>query len=358
MQTTPKRPARQWLFILITVACLLFALIYVFGSARKNSALARDPAFDAPSLLAANTALDPEDPENVNSPQTWQQQPQLLSVNESGSADFGKVEMAPLTTGIGAKIATGLKCARVYYAADKGICLTREVGFMATETTATIFGADFQPQFTFSTPGIPSRARISPDGRRAAFTVFVLGHSYTDLQMSTATFLMETETGATIANLEEFAVWHAGALIQALDFNFWGVTFTHDSNFFYATLRYAGKAYLVYGDILARKVEVLRENVECPSLSPDGTRLVFKKLLPDATSWRLTALDLKTFTETPLAEVQSIDDQVEWLDNNHVLYGTADPNPPPWMSIMVVPADGSGRPQVFAPGAVSPVVVR
>jgi len=354
MQTTPKRPARQWIFILITVVCLLFALVYVFGSARKNSVLAIDPAVESPLPLAGNSPLRPE---NGGVRPTWSGQPHLISINETSSADLGKVEMAPLTGGVGPKTMTGLKCERVYYAADKGICLTREVSYVTAKTTAIIFGPDFRPQSKFSTPGIPSRARISPDGRRAAFTVFVIGHSYADLEMSTATFLLDTATGVPIANLEEFAVWRAGALVQAPDFNFWGVTFARDSNSFYATLRYGGKAYLVHGDIKARKVEVLRENVECPSLSPDGTRLVFKKLIARAT-WRLTALDLTTFTETPLAEAQSIDDQAEWLDNNHVLYGAVDPNPPPWMSIMVVPADGSGQPQVFAAGAVSPAVVQ
>jgi hypothetical protein len=62
--------------------------------------------------------------------------------------------------------------------------------------------------------------------------------------------------------------------------------------------------------------------------------------------------------ETPLAEKESIDDQVEWLDNERLLYQKQDDTPPNWLSVFVVPADGSGQPDVFLPKAESPVVVR
>jgi hypothetical protein len=55
--------------------------------------------------------------------------------------------------------------------------------------------------------------------------------------------------------------------------------------------------------------------------------------------------------ETPLAETRSVDDQAEWLDDEHVLYGLDE-------SIWTVPADGSGAPQLFARRADSPAVVR
>src|SRR5262249_35106559 len=104
-------------------------------------------------------------------------------------------------------------------------------------------------------------------------------------------------------------------------------------------------------------VTTLYENVECPSLSPDEKHIVFKKLITRA-NWRLTVLDLMTFAETPLAETKSVDDQAEWLDNNHVLYGMPGLNSPPWMNVMVTPADGSRQPSLFASGASSPAVVQ
>lgn len=353
MAPMPKTNQRLSLFVLITLGCVLFSLVYIFGAARKSGGLGAALAISSPLHNAAESPLPPE----ASHPrQDLQQQPHLVFINGKGAPDLGKVEMTALADQ-DETFVSNLKCERVYYAAKQGICLIRNVSYTSANTTAVLFGSDFQPKFTFTTDGIPSRARVSPDGRYAAFTVFVLGHSYADAQMSTATFLMDTTTGKPLANLEEFAIWQQGKLLQSPDINFWGMTFAHDSNFFYATLRTNGKIYLVHGDIKARKVTTIYENVECPSLSPDEKRIAFKKLVSRA-FWRLTVLDLTTFKETPLAEVKSVDDQAEWLDNDHVLYAGVDPAPPPWMSVMVVPADGSGKPQVYASGALSPAVVR
>ena len=83
--------------------------------------------------------------------------------------------------------------------------------------------------------------------------------------------------------------------------------------------------------------------MECPSLSPDGTRLAFKKRLDgaDPDDWRLSVLNLKTGEEHPLAETQNVDDQAEWLDNDHVLYAKFPDEGFP--DIWSVPADGTGR---------------
>ena len=70
-----------------------------------------------------------------------------------------------------------------------------------------------------------------------------------------------------------------GKVLQSADFNFWGVTFRRDSNAFFATLRTGTATYLVAGDIAAKRMTVVYEGVECPSLSPDETRIAFKKLI-------------------------------------------------------------------------------
>jgi Tol biopolymer transport system component len=257
---------------------------------------------------------------------------------------------------------TDLKCDRVYYAAGNGLCLLYDTSMAAKDPLApipvgvTLFGSDFKPRHQFTAEGIPSRTRISPDGKYAAYTVFVTGHGYMDVNMSTATVILDTATGESLGNLEEFETWKDGQRFQSPEFNFWGVTFAQDSNQFYATLRQGYTTYLVQGDVSARTLTVLRENVECPSLSPDGTRLAFKKLVEN--QWRLSVLDLATMTETALAETDAIDDQVEWLDNEHILYQKDDFDAPKRVSVFVVPADGSGTPEVFIPNATSPVVVR
>jgi uncharacterized repeat protein (TIGR01451 family) len=246
-----------------------------------------------------------------------------------------------------------LECMRVYYAGDHGLCLAEDSGLL-TNYAAYIFNANFEVQHKVELSGLPSRTRVSADGKYGATTVFVTGHSYAEGGFSTETTLIELATGNKLANLEDFTIYRDDNQIEAADFNFWGVTFKSDSNQFYATLATQGETYLVEGTVDSKEAKVLRSNVECPSLSPDGTKIAFKKRVGGelgAVVWRFHVLDLATGVETALAETRSIDDQLEWLDNNHVLYGEA-------ADTWVVPADGTGSPQRFMSQAVSPTVVR
>ena len=129
------------------------------------------------------------------------------------------------------------------------------------------------------------------------------------------------------------------------------MTFARDSNRFYATLASAGKTYLIEGNLKRRSLRTLRENVECPSLSPDGTRVAYKKLMDDPGIWRYHVLDLESGRDTALAEKRPIDDQAEWLDDENILYRSGEET---W----VVPADGSGSARRFMAAADSPAVVR
>lgn len=98
----------------------------------------------------------------------------------------------------------------------------------------------------------------------------------------------------------------------------------------------------------------LRENAECPSLSPDGTRLVVKKRvpgLPAEAPWRLYALDLASGAETPLAEERSVDDQVVWTDDRTVVYALPGDF---GADLYAVPADGSGAPARLMDSALAP----
>jgi len=187
-----------------------------------------------------------------------------------------------------------------------------------------------------------------------AWTSFVGGDSYNHGGFSTRTGILDTRTGVLASTLEKFAVTRQGRPYQASDLNFWGVTFTADDNRFYATMSTAGRRYLVEGDFAARTVRTLKENVECPSLSPDGTRIAFKEAIgADPTrGWRLSVLDLASMRVTPLAERRSIDDQAAWLDNTALAYTVRDSsgNPAVWS----VPANGSGTPHLLIPDADSP----
>ena len=233
---------------------------------------------------------------------------------------------------------------------SRGLCLVSRHGLLQTGYEVKITGADFKPRREFRLAGIPSRARISPDGRYGATTGFVTGHSYADDSFSTQTVLIDMARGKVMADLEkDFIVTRDGKRIQNVDFNFWGVTFARQPGRFYATLRTGETTYLLEGDVRTRRARVLHENVECPSLSPDSTRVAYKKWLGDR--WRLHVLDLATMDETPLADERPVDDQVEWLDNKNVLYGLS-------ADVWTVPADGKGAPRRFLSKALSPAVVR
>jgi hypothetical protein len=264
----------------------------------------------------------------------------------------GRIAAAPIGGGAGERTILPLKCDRVYFAGGRGLCLARGSAF-ASGYRAKVFGPDLRVTGEVGVEGIPSRARVSPDGRYGSVTLFVTGHSYADAgQFSTDTTLIDLARGERIANLEDFAVMRNGRQVTAVDVNFWGVTFARDSDRFYATLATGGKTYLIRGSVRERLARVIHENVECPSLSPDGTRIAFKKRTGSRSApWRLTVLDLATMRETPLSEQRSIDDQAEWLDDGRVLYGVDG-------AVWAARADGTGEPRRFVAGADSPAAVR
>jgi hypothetical protein len=247
------------------------------------------------------------------------------------------------------RVASPLVCERVHFAADRGLCLLPRRSVLGNKFSATIFDRDFAVLGKVNLNGINSRARVSRDGKYGATTGFVVGHSYAADDFSTETTIIDMASGRKLANIEDFTVTRDGKQIKEIDFNFWGVTFARDSNRFYATLGTRGKTYLVEADVRARRMRVLHEGVECPSLSPDETRVAFKKRTTER-EWRLHVLDLRTLQETELAEEQSVDDQVEWLDDGQILYGRDG-------AVWVVQADGSGEPRVFLPNALSPAVI-
>src|SRR4051812_4476027 len=274
---------------------------------------------------------------------------------------FGFLAVDPGNAAPGGRRATSLACERLHFAAGHGVCLVAGRPLL-TSYSAILFDAAFEPRQTIPLDGIPSRTRVSPDGRFAAITVFVGGHSYADNDFATATSIIDAATGAPVVpNLEEIHVVRDGQPFKAIDFNFWGVTFAADRDRFYATLGSRGVSYLIEGSVAGRTARVLRSEVECPALSPDNTRLAFKKPLHTGATrtWRLATLDLASLAETTLAETRSVDDQVEWLDNSRVLYGAAEESGGgSQTAVWAVPADGTGRPEIFLNAASSPTVVR
>jgi hypothetical protein len=281
----------------------------------------------------------------------------LLFRNTSLGEHQGRVTIARLDNPSGRRFVTGLTCERVHFAAGHGVCLVAERGFQ-TSYRAFVFDARFAAGAAFPLPGIPSRVRLSPDGRRAGMTVFVNGDSYTTGSFSTRTFLIDTATGENLGDLEQYTVTRNNERFSAVDFNFWGVTFA-DARHFFATLGTGGRTYLVSADAGTKTAQVIYENVECPSLSPDHTRVAFKdrRIVEGRLVFRLQVLDLANGQRTTLAESRSVDDQPEWLDDNTVSYGLPSASLPGSTGIWAVPADGTGMPRLVIEGGWSPAVV-
>jgi hypothetical protein len=338
--------SRGLAFGILSGACLVAAVGYISWAAiRTQSGLAAPPTASAPSPAAS-----PADSAEPSSPITPVVSQQLIFQNVIRDEAYGKVAEVQLNDPQGQRVATDLTCERIYQAAGQGLCLVPEGGLVA-RYWAVLVDRDYKERSRIELVGSPSRARVSADGRYGATTVFVFGHSYADASFSTQSTIIDMASATTVAELEQFAVFRDGTEIYSPDFNFWGVTFASDSNVFYATLRSTGQTYLVKGDVAAREVHIVHDNVECPSLSPDGTRIAYKKRVGDLGQWRFTVLDLATMVETPLAETESVDDQLEWVDGMLLTYGKAG-------SLWVVPSDGTGSPTLLVRDALSPSVVR
>ena len=228
----------------------------------------------------------------------------------------------PLTEPGGSRALSGKSCDRVYGTSQLTFCLqTRHE--LATNFQATVFDARWKETAGWPLPGIPSRARTNADGSLLASTVFVSGHSYAAAGFSTETVIRDA-AGPGTGSLEDFALVLDGSRIKATDRNIWGVTFAPGKpDVFYATASSQGNIWLVQGSIAGRTLTVIRSGIECPSVSPDGTRIAYKKSdTGTLTGYRhIAVLDLAGGTESVLSEQQSIDDQIEWLDNSTLLYG-------------------------------------
>ncbi|MFE7168685.1 TolB-like translocation protein [Streptomyces sp. NPDC057616] len=286
---------------------------------------------------------------------TLGQKQRLTFVNQASGPHRTAVASVPSTDPEAKRTATDLKCARFYAASGTGVCLQSTTGVLKQSNRALLLDANLRTRHTFALAGTPSRARVSPSGRLAAWTVFVSGESYSSAFFSTRTSVLDTRTMKLIPSLETFSIVKDGKPYHASDINFWGVTFAHDDDTFYATLNTANKTYLVRGSLSRHKVTTLIENVECPSLSPDETRVAFKKRILSRTDlWHEYVLDLKTLKETPLAERHSVDDQATWLDDKTVAYALPSQGNVGSTDLWSTPADGTGTPRLLIAGASSP----
>lgn len=331
---------RWWLLTIIATVVLVAATAYTVTAVSVSRARTSGPS-------AAETTTE-----------TPLAAGRLVFRNTALGEGYGVAASVPLANPAGPRALTGEPCDRVDATATLAVCLRINRGVVTT-FESTLFDARWTAQRRWPLSGIPSRTRLSDDSRLVATTAFVSGTSYTAISFSTETTVL-TVDGQSYGNLEDFALLINGERVLAADRNIWGVTFTRDPDVFYATASAGESRWLVKGSLADRTLTSIRDGVECPSLSPDGTRIAFKKNVSTGpvAQWAIAVYDLAAQTEVVLTEKRSVDDQVEWLDNETLLFGMPRADAVGDSDVLSIPADGRGAATVFIEHASSPSVVR
>lgn len=298
--------------------------------------------------------------------------PVLVFRHTGQDQEYGVVAEVPLSDPGGPRTFTGVSCDRVYAVATGASCLRTDRGVVTTFEQADL-DADWHQLAESGLPGIPSRTRLSDDGTLVASTSFVTGDSYLTIGFSTRTEIHRFGSNGggarsgqhsdetSYGDLERFTLIMDGKQVAPVDRNVWGVTFAADDNTFYATVAAGGQTHLASGDLTTRTLTTIADHVECPSLSPGGTRLAFKERGDDAdgTWWTPAVLDLATMQRTVLSgETRNIDDQIAWLDDDTLLYGLARDGEPSVTDVWSLDTDPAATPQLFLEQAWSPAVIR
>jgi len=142
---------------------------------------------------------------------------------------YGQLAFAPYERLDQPHFIENLSCEAAYVAGGRGICLAANRGLFTTYAAKLFDAKTFKIIAEFPLKGVPSRCRMSSDGKLAALTVFISGHGYASVNFTTQTLLIEADNGRVIADLEGFSVSKDGQSFSNKDFNFWGVTFTPDA---------------------------------------------------------------------------------------------------------------------------------
>lgn len=278
----------------------------------------------------------------------------IAFVNRTPGDDYGK---AGLMTFDGERIITELKCTRIDLNSTSGLCLNKPENPLGSghglllDTRLLALG-----KFNVTDP---SRASVSPDGGLVAWTGFTEGHDYGEVgEFSTLTQIINIERGLAVDLEQDFQVVIDGEVDRSLDHNFWGVTFLNN-DVFYATLATGDSTYIVEGSTSRGVVEAKFDNATCPEISPNGATIVAKEQRGD--HFQLVAIDVATGTRRDLGETRSVDDQVEWLDNDSILYAVVNEDEgteaQPAYDVYVLNTAPGASPRLLIPFADSPAAV-
>jgi dipeptidyl aminopeptidase/acylaminoacyl peptidase len=266
---------------------------------------------------------------------------------------YGYVAVRQLSPGARPLVST-LSCSRLHYAGGRGLCAAQEQSGGEIKNVVYVFNARLERGARVVLDGMPTRLRVSPNGRFGAITTYAEEETEQGERLATRTRLVDLNSGTPFADLRDFHVDHRGLPPIEGPMDIASVAFERDGDRFFATLSTDRERYLVAGSQRERRLTTIRAGVANEALSPDGQRLVVKRLLPERGFWQLAVIDLRTWAEHDLPQgPRSVDDQVEWLDNAHVTYHDVDGES---TSIWLLPIDGINGPRVLVKDAYSAAV--
>lgn len=255
------------------------------------------------------------------------------------------------------------RCDRVHAGGGVLVCVRSDAAIgMPASGTATIRSLDepSRPRIDWFSTGLPSRARVAPDGSRFAVTSFVTGHSYLAVgEFATETVISAPRLGPGTLWSDAIEVRPSSERYRAVDGNWWGVTFVPGQpDAVYATYGSGGVAEVLRIDATTGVASPELPRGSCPSVSPDGRYVVFKRPVEGAPAPRsLIVRDLRSGEEWELGETRYVDDQVEWLDEDTVVYAVNRDDATivqPVADVWAVDVAPGAVPSVLVPYAASP----
>lgn len=325
--------------LIAVLAAAGFALTSSMG--RKNSA--QSAALGAPEYIEGIARIPLEGA--------------VVFRNTRDTQDYGEVAWVSLAAPQSERTGTGLACDRVYRTGGMISCLSSERG-MSTRYDSTVYSIGGQVLAQRPLPGEPSRTRVSATGM-VGTTAFITGESYEFVGFSTQTTIA-TPGGTDYGNLQDFGIFVGDQEITGADRNVWGVTFAKDAKTFYATAATGKQTWLMRGTLADRTLHAVVENAECPSISPDGRLIAYKKRRVDSVPahWDIAVYDIAKQTEQLYPLESGFDDQLEWLDSNTLLFGQPREESPGDADIFSLDLATGSSPKMFIEHAWSPSVQR
>ncbi len=359
---------RGKILALVAGAVLLVGLglgYLMWASGRVDEDIAEREARAQAAIEAFETSAEAESPIEAAEPaaQLIDLAPgSVLVINRVPGDDYGRLA---IRNPDGSRELFARRCMRVHVAADRGVCLSQDESVFAPAFRTEFFDvtqAGLPEVRSYASP-LPSRARMTPDGSVASTTGFVSGSSYSDIggEAETIVTIDEVNQRVGLVGLVQFEVLGEASKYAAADRQFWGVSFVNNDEF-YVTGFFGDEPEVLFGSRSRRTLEPTGHLGSCPSVSPDGEHLVFKETLADG-EYALAVVDLSTGEQWSLGETRSVDDQVEWLDNDTILYaihpdGDDGADVQPQFDIWMLDIAPGSEPELFLPAADSPAVLR